>query len=339
MALLFAEGFDLYKTAAASDLTTQLPRHWTSVSAFAVGGIAAGRFGGSCLGAVGGSGGNARKDVTAAATLLIGFAFKQSAAAGGTFFDFLDGSSVQVGLLITAAGKIALYRGVVGTVIATGTTVLSSSNWYYIELKITFNNSGTYELRIDGRTEISGSADTTNTANSTSSGFRLNAAAVQTVSFDDLYLIDTTGSVNNDFLGDRRIVTLQPSGAGTTTQFTPSTGSNFQNVDETAANDDTDYNGSSTVNQKDSYALADLPAGVTTINAVQNKCLVRKDDAGGRRVKALLLSGATEDLATEYDLTQSYIYTSKIYETNPNTAGAWSSSTVNALEAGVKVTL
>ena len=102
------------------------------------------------------------------------------------------------------------------------------------------------------------------------------------MNFDDLYVCDSAGSTNNGFLGDCRIDTIYPSGAGNYTQFTPSTGSNYTCVDETAPNT-TDYVDGATVGDRDSYALGNLSAlSSQTVYGVQVNAAILKDDAGSK---------------------------------------------------------
>jgi hypothetical protein len=75
---------------------------------------------------------------------------------------------------------------------------------------------------------------------------------------DDLYVCDGSGSVNNDFLGECRVLTLLPSdGNGSNNDFDTSAGGSPADhgamVNDTTPNDDTDYVSSSTVDHVDSW--------------------------------------------------------------------------------------
>lgn len=140
--------------------------------------------------------------------------------------------------------------------------------WNYIEAKVTFNNStGSVVLRVNGVEVLSLSnvdtvAGTTATSadtvfiwgmdGSTSTNSKLHAL------YDDWYICDDTGTENNDFLGPLKVETLLPDGAGDDTDFTPSAGSNFQNVDETPIDDGTTYNESDTSAHLDLFTTANL---------------------------------------------------------------------------------
>src|SRR6185437_13665423 len=71
--------------------------------------------------------------------------------------------------------------------------------------------------------------------------------------------------------GDLRVECVMPNGPGAHTQFTPSAGANWQNVDEVPPDDDTTHNDSSTAGQLDTFvhaALAGIPSSIAAV-AVQ----------------------------------------------------------------------
>jgi len=104
---------------------------------------------------------------------------------------------------------------------------------------------------------------------------------------DDFYISDSA------FMGDIRIQTLVPSAAGSSTQLTATGGANYANTADIPDNTAT-YNASSTVGNKDLYALGDLAASTSTVKCVQVNTHAWKDDAGAASLKAKVKSGATE---------------------------------------------
>jgi len=86
-----------------------------------------------------------------------------------------------------------------------------------LEWDITFANAGSYQLWLDGVSILSGSGDTTGSANAFANVFVLQNP---TVTWDDLYLFDATGTTNNAvLLTSPRIETSFPNGDGAV-QFT-----------------------------------------------------------------------------------------------------------------------
>lgn len=344
MALLFIDGFDHYATADLSK------KGWTLIATTGVMTVnaSAGRRGGGGL----------QYSTTlsveydhalpaALATVIVGFAFKWSSGLSVPVMNLYDSiaSTRQLTLGLNSSGMLTVRRGATsGTLLGTSTLALTSGTFYYIELKATIHPSaGTVEVRVNGDVWLSLTGQNTRaSANSWVNSIRLgvdnnaNASASTTI-YDDLYVADTSGSANNDFLGDSRVDTLYPSADGTYTAFTPSTGtSHYACVDETLL-DATDYVSASTSGNKDSYAFTDL-SNSTVIYGVQVNNACYKDDAGARTVANLVRSGSTDAQSSASGLaTSSPVYKVSVHETDPATSAAWTESGVNAAEFGTVV--
>mgnify|MGYP000653285074 CR=1 FL=1 len=342
MALLFIDGFDHYATA---DIT----KKWTSAGATAVIGSTDGRRGGGAFKAslTGTSTTILTKTLTASASWVLGFAISVSAlpSAATTLAALLDAGSVQCDLRLNTDGTLSITRN--GTALTNGTSVtaLTTNTWYYIEFKVTIADSisaSSCKARINGvdAITVATSQDTKATANASANQVRLGTSNSSGMQFyiDDFYCCDQSGSVNNDFLGDCRIDTLYPNADGNYSQFTPSTGStHYDLVDETAPNT-TDYNESATNGHRDSYAFQNLSALVaSTIHGLQVNVAALKDDAGTRSACAMVRSSSTDSDGATVALSTSQAYISQVWETNPNGSVAWTESSVNAAEFGVKV--
>jgi hypothetical protein len=155
---------------------------------------------------------------------------------------------------------------------------------------------------------------------------------------DDMYICDGSGSLNNDFLGDVTVSALLPNGAGNTTGWTASAGSNYQCVDEATPNDDTDYVSTSTLTAKDTYAFPSVVAGAE-VKAIQVFAAVRKATEGPGKVKHVVRSNSTDYDSAEMGIGgTTYSYTRTVHETDPATGVAWTESGVNAAEFGIKKT-
>ena len=264
-----------------------------------------------------------------------------------------NGTTGHIYLRRLSTNALVVYRGDAnagslgspsGTQIATSAAGTLDGNWHYIEMFATINaTTGQVIVKVDGTQVINFTGNTKNGGTSTNIDalrFRTgkyfnNPNAV--ISLDDLYICDATGTVNNTFLGDVRVQSMVPNAAGSSTQLTP-TGSanNYANAGESPYNDAT-YNASSTVGQRDTYALSDLIANTTTIFGVQSVAHMQKSDAGVANAKVALKSGAS----VYYDNTQSLGSTATAYtqvrETDPATSAAWTVGNANNLEAGMEV--
>lgn len=241
------------------------------------------------------------------------------------------------------SGVLAVRRGRYsgGTTIDTGTTELQLNRWYHIDMKYyADDSSGTVDVYLDGVSDISfGPGDTVYSSNQiTRVGFGHESYSEFTY-IDDLYICDDAGGApQNTYLWDVKAEYLPPNGAGTSTDFTPSAGSNYQCVDENPPNDDTDYVSETTASDHDTYTYADLLSTSGTVYGTQQMLLARKDDAGVRSIKTVCRSGTTDyPNSNTHTVADSYEYYMDILEEDPDTAAAWTISGVNAAEFGVEL--
>ncbi|OYW79717.1 MAG: hypothetical protein B7Z19_04550 [Polynucleobacter sp. 32-46-5] len=137
-------------------------------------------------------------------------------------------------------------------------------------------------------------------------------------------------------MGDIRIQTLVPTGAGSSTQLTPTGAANYANVAEMPDSTAT-YNASLTVGDKDLYSLSELTASTAVVKAVQVNTHAWKDDAGVASLKTKIKSGTTEVAGATVALPSSNAWHGDIWETDPDTSAAWTPAAVGVLEAGVEV--
>lgn len=343
MAILDYFGFDHLETSPKPSLypncSTSTSSGWTTV---------AGLLGGNALVSNSGTTDFHWDKGVNYSTLVVGVRLKtgnNSGSIGGDCLIFYDGASIQCGISINAAGKLIFWRGTNATVLATGTTTLASSSWYYLEAKITFHNStGAFEIRLGGSVELSGTGvDNCNTANNQASGVRLRSISAATAGWlmyaiDDVYILDTSGSApGNDFLGVVRVET-EFATSNDSVQWTPSTGSNYQNIDDANANDDTDYNSDSTAGHIDLFNHGALSSTPVTIFSVKVTSKVRKDDVAARTYRNKLKSSTTVGNGGTVSLATTYGYFRDQFDTDPATAAAWANAAaVNATKIGYEL--
>lgn len=274
------------------------------------------------------------------ATLAVGCALKiQNAAytpACGLFV-FYDNTTVQATIGLDTSGKLAVYRGSEsGTLLGTGTTVINNSGFYSIQAKVVFHGStGAVTVKVNNVAEITLTGQNTI---ATANAYATKVRFFNTQGSTGVYWIDDCYIDDADFLGDLKIVSKVPDGAGTHTDFTPSAGANWQNVDDGASYDsDSTYNASSTNGHIDSYAITAL--GLTgNIVGVNQIAFLRKDDAGARLAALFLKSGATDSVGSDINLSSGYAAYSRLLAQDPNGPIGWTVTNLNASEPGVKVT-
>ena len=247
-----------------------------------------------------------------------------------------SGTVKHVSVATNSLGQWTAYRG--STLLATSSPLLVASVWNYVEIRVLISDTvGRVVVRHNGVTIIDYTGDTKNGGTNTSVD-KIKLAGISNFStdqyYDDLYICDATGSSPyNTFLGDVRVHTIVPNGAGSSTQFTPSSGANYTTVDELPYSA-TDYV-YGTTGQTDLYTASDLPAGTGVIYGVQTNAMVKKTDAGSINGRTALKSGATTYYGASTVIGTSDQVVTRTDQVNPATSSAWTSTEVNGIEIGV----
>jgi len=340
MSLILIEGFDHYTTATSGGKFT--------IDANAEIDASAGRF----------QGGGALKPMTSATStenyfyfdanyseIIVGFAFYYDNT--GTEYpltiDMLallsSAGNTQVILKLGTGNVLFVTRGT-NSVIANGTTGLVAGTWNYIEMRTVISDSvGEIEVRLNGVVEINASGLDTKQDTSIASVNRmyfgscryLNAARI-----DDVYVLSTAGSFNNDFLGDCRVATLAVVANGTTNQWDALVGpSNYQDVDDATPDDDTTYIHTAVDGEIDLFGIENM-SQASDVFGVQVVARSEKPDAGDAFVRLGVRSGGANYFGADQGLSVGYTHLKQIFNYDPHTKGAWTRTLVNLLEVGVK---
>jgi len=285
-------------------------------------------------------------------TIVVGFAFyingttPPSYSAAGPLVAFMDqyaGGVNHLKFFVKPDRNIEVRNGA-NAILATSSGILAEGlTWCYIEIKAVISDTvGQITINMNGTEVLSTTSDldTLNGSNAYVGVVQLRNVVNFATWYDDLYILDNTGDApHNDFLGDIRVDVVRPDGAGTHTDFTPSAGANYQNVDETYPDDNSTYNDGDTVGYQDSYNMGALPApSGTTIYGFKSQITVRKTDAGARKCKLLTIAGTTEDLGSEISLSDTFTTHTKVFEHNPDDSADWEDADINAVQVGVEVT-
>ena len=341
MALLWIEGFEGFGDTAGlpPQPTGIMGRKYPNINREAFFDMETGRNG-WCLETADSAGYFQTPFLTNDATLVCGLAFNLATALPTTFpsniIAFYEGANNGINIRSNTDGKIAAYRGT--SLLGTSALGLGAATWYYIELKVLTNNStGTIEVRVNGAVWLNlTSQDTQPGSNAWHDAVRL--GTVNAVSrFDDMYVLDGSGSANNDFLGNRKVVAIDPDGAGDNTDWTPSAGSNYQNVDDgDEVDEDTTYNETSTDAHEDLYTYEDLPGVTSSVDGLQITIETRVT-AGSMDLSHVIKTGTTTDAGSADTITSTaYVTSVRVEEQDPDTAAAWTPSGVNGAQFGIR---
>jgi len=335
--MLLIEGFEQYGAdvqLARGGWSSNLISAWNPLS----GAGEPRHAGGKCVEGVA-NGGSLVHGVTPSVDFTCGFAyFLADAAPDNTVVIVFRNNAIQhLRLRITAAGELALDRGVTQLAITSGQG-LTQSIWYYIEVNARIDNSGDYDVHIDGSQVFQATGvDTQNGGSAVVDNIFLQGDATLDPRFDDIYFLDDTGTDNVGLLGDCRVETVFPDALGNENDFTasPAVGQHLNVDDGLTPDDDTTYNHSATVTDRELYGFAALTGDIDTVFAVDGKMLVRKEDAGFREVRVISRSNVTEVESADKTLGVDYVYVNHIFENDPNGGGNWTETAVNAAQFGL----
>lgn len=268
-------------------------------------------------------------------TIVTGFGFKYSGApvGGSKIIEVVDASEdPQIAVFITEDNRLSVKRG--GFLLGVSELILTQDEWFYIEFKAVLDATfGWFEIRlnetrimliIEQNTSEQGSAD--------ASGVRIfqEGLAFTMIAVDDWYVVDSTGTVNNDWLGDVVIEGLAPVNS-VLEEWTDSpslpAGDHYQNIDDVTGHDtDATYQRNNVPNNTDSFGHAELSRTDGGIVGVQQTLFARNDSAGPSTMKTNVFKSSSEEadgpLITVDDIT-TYKHSEHILEENPISSVAW----------------
>lgn len=284
-------------------------------------------------------------------TLIAGARYNSTLpTTSGIIFDFRDvtANASQVTLRAFSDGSFRFFLGN-GTTTPLGsasvTGLYNASTWIHLEAKVKIDaTTGTVELRVNGNTTpviTASSLNTKSTANVWISGFSFNSVGGANFNVDDWTMLDMTGTSPRDtFLGNVRVLTDKPSGAGAHTQFTPTnpTNVNYTNVGNIPANT-AQYNSDATPSDIDSYAFPTIGGGVSSVLFLNHKYKVELDSAGVRTLVSGCRSGGSDffDATVQTPPNGTYKYFNTVWDVDPNTSANWTIANAQSAELAVKV--
>lgn len=338
--LRWIEGFEGFgSSGAAPQPTDVIARKYQEVGAESSMYIDDGRYSGQCVRLTSDSCYIHSPSHTLSGWVTIaGFAVKFSALMAAKFFSKYSSGVEGINLRLKTDGEIEVYRAgaLLGTTSGAGIT---AGGWHYVEIRTyCHNSSGTIDVQVDGSNYLSLSGIDTRINTVLYNAFRLVGPSSGYVQFDDLYYLDDSGSKNNSMLGVQQVITLYPNAAGDDDDFTPSSGNNYECVDEVTIDDATSYVQSGVSGEQDLYGFpdideADLPDSIAGVQINTEVARVGSTDFNVMQ----LAKGTSQSAGSASAVDHSDFQTKTRLMENDADGADWTRSNLNATQFGVKV--
>ena len=240
-----------------------------------------------------------------------------------------------------STGYTTIWRGDGANQIGSaGTIRLTTLNSFRVEIYYvpSTGSSGNFYTQINGVPDIS--QTTVATSNNAGPITRIDFGIGGGTMYIDDIVIDNAIWSSGAIIGNTRIQGIVPTGAGNSTQFTASTGSNYQTVDEIPYSD-ADYNYSNTVDHLDLFAMSNLDESLKTIQTIKCMDIILRAKIDGfatpTEIAPAQRTGSTNYAGTDQIVAQdSWGFFHQIYEVNPNTSVAYVKADINGIELGYK---
>ena len=235
-------------------------------------------------------------------------------------------------------------RGLFDAVLVRGTTDVYTwqtgiqyNSWYHISLRAFIDDVlGSVTLAVDGADLGTYTGDTRALVSSGADRFRLR----YTVNDDRCFFVDdwiiATGLITDGLLPTARVYGALVPVANVAVSWTPSSGANWQCVDEIPHNSDSDYNWTGTVGNRDVFSHAAISNTGTNVLAVKVNSISRKDGAPVESIQPLVRVSSTDYYGTAQEETTSYFSYGHIWQNNPATGLPWTPADAQAAGFGYR---
>lgn len=277
-----------------------------------------------------------QKTITADDEIYISFlyhALLYTASCG--MVQFLTGSTVLGGISAGADGRLQIHTSSSATPTSYGTRRLSSNTTYLIEVRYKLSDSGVIQVKIDGVLDIDYSGDTKPGSETTFELIKFGGATYSGSGFYAYCYMDNIVLDDANWIGQTFIQAIAPTAAGNSTGWTPSTGSNWDCVEEIPVSD-TNYVSINSNDVTDTYTTANLSGTINSVKCVQVQSRARKEGTSTpTNLKLVVRASGADYLSANKTLTTSFANKWNLWETNP-AGGSWDESGVNGIEIGIK---
>jgi hypothetical protein len=356
MSLLWMDGFDAYGISGGNLQTVMESSLYVHAQCYASNATRTGR--GCCIqlpyNSSTGSPVYLRKAFDTKSEIIVGFAWKLNVINNlkeicrFQYDNHFGTVTSQLAVYMTADGAVtvASSNGASMTkLIDSGPNVLFPNVWHYIEVKLTLgDDSGFVQVRVDGQTCISATGRTKDPAAPALcnllklANYQLEDAVSNDTFVDDLYILDTSGSDFNSFLGDVVVHTVMPAGDGGTNELSQFGGGlqHYTAVDDIPSDEDLSYVYGNVVGKRELFTVDPLPTNVINVLAVSVHARAKKDAAGASMLKLACKQGGVVALGPAESVTTQYLTRSMIYTLAPD-GGGWTRAKAEAMQIGFEV--
>lgn len=236
------------------------------------------------------------------------------------------------GFKYTSADEFKVYIGDFVTLVGTTPAISTSYTLFEMYLKIA-GIGGRIVIKMNGVTVVDYTGDTKGSGflgvKQFNHGNVSNNTYVNTLTFDDILIFDTTGTAFNSWpMGIKIHKLAAPIANGNYHAWTPSAGDNYECIDEIPPTMTDNLTG--VAGNKDSYAFGDAP-GVLGIAAVVTSFWGQ----GGGSIKRLCRSGGSDYLSNAFNLSGAFNRVFDVMSEKPG-GGGWDVTTLNAAEFGME---
>lgn len=277
----------------------------------------------------------ASSDFSVSARVYFGAGF----SAGQPFLWLATGGSTRLRIRATSTvnsfATTTIYldsytSGGVATTLQTSTLTITNSTLYRFDLIVSYGVSGRVRLYIDQVLYLDYSGDVTASGSTTLNEVYFGSVSTSTFTANISEVIVCTQDSRT-----LSLATLAPNAAGTTNTFTSGA---YTDIDETTASD-TDVAISSTTGQILQVNCTGMPTGWSNLSvvAVKNLASAAKGATGPSKLAIGVRTGGTDYYETATALDGGYTNPPfKIWELNPVTGVAWTTTEIDALQLAYK---
>ena len=248
------------------------------------------------------------------------------------------GNVEQVNVRFAISQKIELWRG--NTQLAESASAYPIAVWFFCQIRYLITPSGgVVEVWINGQLVLSFAGNTAYTGSPNWDGWQLDYSITSQCRVDNIVVYSTTGDPPTARTPETRIWDTLPTGAGATTQWSPSAGANWQCVDEQPSNGDSDYVSAASSGLTDTYSTPAAAEAGSIIYAVAVHATMRKDDAGTNEVDGVIRSGGNNYVhGSPAGINSSYGRHRWIWHRDPATGNQWTVAAANSAQPGIRRT-